>query len=42
MKSLHLALSSEDKSQFKYKVNEEALVLGHNTNIIKLDKIREY
>ena len=28
--------------QFNYKVNEEALVLGHNTNIIKLDKIREY
>lgn len=28
--------------QFNYKINEEALVLGHNTNIIKLDRIHEY
>lgn len=42
MKGLHLALSAEDKGQFKYEVNEEALVLGHNTSIIKLDKIHEY
>ena len=42
MKGLHLALSSEDKGQIKYEVNEEALVLGHNTNIIKLVRIHEY